>query len=347
MIRFSNPSPGRRATRALPTAAALFAFAAAPAVHAQVTESFIGLNNENALFRFSASTTSGPSTATIATTNLAGNTITTTTSVTGFVTGSEILASIDFRPSNSLLYGLTRDDSGIVRLYTINTTSGAALLVSTLVASTGGTNATATPFANAVYTIDFNPQADALRIVNTSGGNYRISSANLANGSGTTFTDMALSQTGIQGIAYTNNFAGATSTQLFDTQASGSTLYEQTPPNSGLLVAQPGNTGFSRIGETDVSGITGFGYFAGTNGVNSADQNAFYRFNNISASAATTQVGTFNRFSLGAVFGFAAPVGPAATAAPEPGSLSLLGMGLISGLGTLGIARKRRKKAIV
>ena len=35
---------------------------------------------------------------------------------------------------------------------------------------------------------------------------------------------------------------------------------------------------------------------------------------------------------------------PAATGAPEPGSLSLLGMGLVSGLGTLGIVRRKRRQ---
>ena len=40
-------------------------------------------------------------------------------------------------------------------------------------------------------------------------------------------------------------------------------------------------------------------------------------------------------------------VTPAASAAPEPGTLSLVGMGLVSGIGTLGIARKRRKNAAV
>ena len=38
--------------------------------------------------------------------------------------------------------------------------------------------------------------------------------------------------------------------------------------------------------------------------------------------------------------------GPAA-AAPEPGTVSLIGIGLVSGMGTLGVARKRRKNAAV
>lgn len=103
----------------------------APAVRAQgITESFIGLTNGNQLFRFSASTTAAGS-AVIPTTNLAGNAGVTT--VTGFVGGTQFLQSIDFRPSNGLLYGLTSSfgvgDNGL-RLYTINTATGAASLVS-------------------------------------------------------------------------------------------------------------------------------------------------------------------------------------------------------------------------
>ncbi|WP_309720560.1 DUF4394 domain-containing protein [Armatimonas sp.] len=306
--------------------------ALAPAAHAQVTESFIGINlngqsNGNQLFRFSASTTAGPSNASIPFTNLAGGAGLTTT-ITN-MTGN--LESIDFRPSNGLLYGLT-NASGTLRLYTIDTTTGAASLVSQLVASTGGANPSATPFADSAYTIDFNPQADALRIVNAAGANYRISSTNLGNGSGTTFTDTALSQNNIRGIAYTNNVAGATSTRLFDTQSNGSTLFEQTPPNAGTLVAQSSSTGFSLFGDADVSGITDFGYFAGSN---FGGLNAFYRFNDINTDATTTQVGTFSGLQF--VTGLAAPIG-SASAAPEPGTLALLALG-----GTLVILKRRRK----
>lgn len=174
-----------------------------------------------------------------------------------------------------------------------------------------------------------------MRIINTERGNYRISSANLNNGLGVTFTDTALATNTLRGIAYTNNFAGATATRLFDTQSFGQTLFEQTPPNTGTLVAQSGSTGFGRIGEADVSGITGFGYYAGTD---TDGTNDFFRFNDINTSATTTRVGTFS--GVGSVIGFAAPVGLAVTAAPEPGSVALLGVGFAGMMGMIA-CRKR------
>lgn len=298
---------------------------------AKAQENLIGLNFTNQLFRFSSNT---PGTVTSL-----GGAPASLTNITGLAAG-DFIKSIDFRPQTGLLYGLsqTNDTTNIFRLYTIDITTGAASLQSTLtpVAAPAGQGGSATPvpFSNgAIYTIDFNPVANALRVVNSQGGNYRIGAANLTTG--TTFSDMMLSQTGIAGVAYTNNFAGGTSTQLFDVQTEStgnSTLFLQNPPNAGTLVSQ-GSTGFDfASGDLDISGVTGLGYYGDFT-------NRFYRFDNITGSPTANFVGSFA--GVGNVIGIAAPVGTAITAAPEPGTIALLGLGMVGGMGIL---RRRRSK---
>ena len=328
MQHLSRRAPG--ATLAL--SALALAILSASAAHAQVIESFIGLNTSNQLFRFTAPSSGAASSSPIATTNLAGGAG--LTSITG-VTGT--IQSIDFRPSNGLLYGLSSDGaaSPTLRLYTLNTATGAASLVSTLTASANGANNAAIAFTNSAYTIDFNPQADALRIVNTDNGNYRISSANF--GTGTTFTDSPLvqvNQNPIRGIAYTNNFSGALSTQLYDTSQSNASVFLQSPPNSGSLTPI-GSSGFTPSGgDLDTSGVTGASYFAG---FGDGGGSFLYRFDNITASTTATALGSFA--NVGTVNGLAAPIGTAV--APEPGTFALVSFALLP---ALGIARRRRAK---
>ncbi|MES2462238.1 MAG: PEP-CTERM sorting domain-containing protein, partial [Armatimonadota bacterium] len=64
--------------------------------------------------------------------------------------------------------------------------------------------------------------------------------------------------------------------------------------------------------------------------------NTFYQIN--LANGTATTVGNFNT-GIGTVRGIAAQVG---TAAPEPGSLALVGVGLLGMVG--GFARRRRQK---
>lgn len=183
----------------------------------------------------------------------------TATNVTGLPSGERLL-SIDFRPSNGRLYGLT--SAG--KIFTINPDTGAATLGSTLSVATEIVNGLA---AGKNYAIDFNPAADALRIVSSGDGdnlskNYRVAGANLES-SGTTATDTNLTLAGmgtgfgIAQIAYANSFANPapTTTRMFDIDADNNRLLQQVPPNDGTLtVIGATGTAFNAYGGFDISG---------------------------------------------------------------------------------------------
>lgn len=182
----------------------------------------------------------------------------TATAVTGLPAGERLL-SIDFRPSNGRLYGL----SSAGKIFTINPETGAATLGSTLSVATEIVNGLA---AGKSYAIDFNPAADALRVVSSNNGdnvsrNYRIPGANLES-TGTTLTDTDLTLAGvatgfsISQVAYTNSFSPTpTGTRLFDIDSANNRLLQQTNANGGTL-AEIGATGtaFNAYGGFDISG---------------------------------------------------------------------------------------------
>ena len=186
----------------------------------------------------------------------------TASNVTGIPTGERLL-SIDFRPSNSTVYGL----SSAGKIFTINTDTGAATLAVTLNVANNIVNGIAD---GKRYQIDFNPQVDALRIVSsvgsgTQGENYRIVGANLVTGSAnagvvaTTPPDLPLSAGfSVVNIAYTNSFANPApaATRLFDIDGANNRLALQNPPNDGTLTAVGTNLGpaFVSYGGFEISG---------------------------------------------------------------------------------------------
>uniref|UniRef100_UPI00351224F4 DUF4394 domain-containing protein n=1 Tax=Limnobacter sp. TaxID=2003368 RepID=UPI00351224F4 len=200
----------------------------------------------------------------------------TASTITGLPSGERLL-SIDFRPSNGRLYGL----SNAGKIFTINPDTGAATLGSTLSVATEIVNGVA---AGKNYAIDFNPVADALRIVSSGDGdnvskNYRVPGANLeSTGATTTDTDLTLSGSGtgfgIAQIAYTNSFANPqpTSTRMFNIDADNNRLLQQNPPNNGTqtVIGSTGQT-FNDYGGFDVSGgDNGMRLIAGRSGTTGA-----------------------------------------------------------------------------
>lgn len=160
---------------------------------------------------------------------------------TGLQTGESLLG-LDFRPANGQLYAL--GSTGTV--YTINASSGAA------------TTLYVVPISGTSFGFDFNPAADRIRIISNTGQNLRIVPAD-----GTVTTDGSINPVGlsVSAAAYSNNFAGTTSTMLFDIDANADKLYLQSPPNSGTLT-EIGNLGINVDASNgfDIGGNSGIAY---------------------------------------------------------------------------------------
>ena len=152
--------------------------------------------------------------------------------ITGLAMGERLLA-IDFRPATGQLYGV----STASKLYTINLTTSVATAV----------GAGFTPMINGAQVgFDFNPTVDRIRLVTSAGQNLRL---NPVTGL-VAAVDANINPSGamITAVAYTNSFAGATSTTLYDIDVATNQLYIQNPPNAGTLVAV-GSLGIQAIGE--------------------------------------------------------------------------------------------------
>ncbi|RYD54034.1 MAG: DUF4394 domain-containing protein, partial [Verrucomicrobiaceae bacterium] len=110
------------------------------------------------------------------------------------------------------------------------------------------------------FGVDFNPSADRLRVVTSTGLNLRINVD-----TGRVLTDGVLNNGGpdplpfeLAGSAYTNSFAGNTGTALYNIDVSSDRLVVQNPPNNGTITTI--GTG---LGIGDVTGVGGFEIYAG------------------------------------------------------------------------------------
>ncbi|MCR4513935.1 DUF4394 domain-containing protein [Aeromicrobium sp. 50.2.37] len=142
--------------------------------------------------------------------------------ISGLQEGDSKIVGIDQRPANKLIYGLG-DGGG---LYALNRFTAKATKVGDLKIELEGES----------FGVDFNPAADALRIVSNTGQNLRHPMSTQA-----TVADKDLALSGndfvVTGAAYTNNDDSAdTSTQLFDIENAQDQLVLQVPPNDGVLV---------------------------------------------------------------------------------------------------------------
>ena len=195
----------------------LFALTAAGALSvpgaASAAEAFYGVTQDNRLVTFQSDNV----------TNVAP-----THAITGLPGGEKIIG-LDVRPLNGQLYAL----GATSRLYVINPRTGAARQVG------------ATPFipalAGASFGFDFNPTVDRIRVTSDAEQNLRLNpddgtvtgvDTNLAYAPG---DPGAGTNPNVGGSAYTNSFAGATSTTLFDIDNARHALVIQNPPNEGTL----------------------------------------------------------------------------------------------------------------
>ena len=173
--------------------------------------------------------------------------------MSGLPAGASLIG-IDVRPLDGKLYTVAKVGT-TGRLYTLAPETGRATFVATLVAA-GAT----TPIAlqGTQFGFDFNPAADALRIVSDAGQNLRaLPSSRAAGPVGTTFTDGPLNDAGttaagITAAAYTNNDNDAsTGTTLYDIDSRLDGLAIQNPPNAGTLV---------RVGDLGVDTTSAAGF---------------------------------------------------------------------------------------
>lgn len=146
--------------------------------------------------------------------------------VSGLDAADTRLVGIDFRVQDGLLYGVGSAGG----IYTLDLGSGVASKVSQLTVALSGTQ----------FGVDFNPAANALRIVSDAGQNLRHPFATPEPR--TTFADLALNYTagttatGIVAAAYTNNDLDLnTGTSLFDVDATLAQVVAQLPANNGSL----------------------------------------------------------------------------------------------------------------
>jgi hypothetical protein len=270
---------------------------------------------------------------------------------------TERVVGIDFRPVDGVLFALTTDgtgesnsQTGTGRLYTVDKTTAVATLVNTLTVQLSG----------AFYDIGFNPVANELRVVSSSGQNLRVGTG----GTGTTTADAALAYASgdtnagasprVAGVDYTP--ASGSATTLYDVDygvdalsvqgaVGGGTAGTAASPNSGVLTTV-GATGLG-VNVTNLLGVDyevdGTGYASaqtvdpGSGGVSSGT--TLFTINN--ATGKLTPIGAVAGDLLDSIaIDTAAGTPPAAL--PEFGVAALGPVAAMGAAGGVLVFRRRR-----
>lgn len=161
------------------------------------------------------------------------------TGITGLAAGENIVG-IDYRPSTQLLYGV----SDLANVYTINAATGEAGLVGNAGTLSGDS-----------FDVDFNPFADAIRVVSNTDQSLRLN----PDSGGLAGTDTSLAYAAgdtnagddpvVVSAAYSSNYSGTAFTTLYAVDSNqdtlvtvGSTSSAPLSPNGGQLLTV-GNLG--------------------------------------------------------------------------------------------------------
>lgn len=149
--------------------------------------------------------------------------------VTGSVKldGGASLVGIDVRPKDGKVYGLAPDGT----IVTVDAATGKWQKVSQLSEKLP---------AGATISVDFNPVADRMRIVTSTGVSLRV---NVEDGKAAVDGSLKYADADamkgkspmVTAIAYSNSFAGTKETAMYDIDAAAGVLVKQAPPNDGIL----------------------------------------------------------------------------------------------------------------
>ena len=145
--------------------------------------------------------------------------------ISGLRGSDTALIGIDFRVQDGALYGVGNGGG----IYTINTETAEVTMVQQLTIALAGSS----------FGVDFNPAANALRIISDMGQNLRQPFTGAMTG--VTQNDTMLNLNGVLAMgvtaaAYTNNDLDAgTATTLFDIDSVRNQVVVQSPANSGAL----------------------------------------------------------------------------------------------------------------
>ena len=149
--------------------------------------------------------------------------------VTGSVPldGGASLIGMDVRPSDGKLYGVTAAGA----IVTVDPMTGKWEKKSDISEKLP---------AGAMFSVDFNPVADRMRLMSSTGMSLRI---NVDDGKATVdgahkYAEADKSKGATSKVtagAYTNSFAGTKETALFNIDAANGNLVKQAPPNDGIL----------------------------------------------------------------------------------------------------------------
>jgi hypothetical protein len=182
------------------------------------------------------------------------------------------------------MYGLTN----IGNLYSVNSSIADANKLGSLNADPTDTSAPFSTLSGSAFDVDFDPTGNVpMRIVSDAGQNLHVSQLTPP----TVVTDPTLSTSSamaVVGAAYTNSYAGATSTTLYAIDGANSRLMIESPHDSGNLTP---------VGPLGVTGtLAGFDIGGGNNGIALAAMQlsgeSFTRLYRIDlATGAATQVG--------------------------------------------------------
>jgi hypothetical protein len=241
--------------------------------------------------------------------------------VTGLVAG-EVLAGIDFRPQNGLLYGLgVNAAANTASLYNITLRTGFAAVVGSAsgiaLVDAGSLPIDLPDPGTQSYGFDFNPLADRVRITTATGLNFRVdpSSGAPVDGNGIAAgvqPDANINGSGVTGVAataYTNNQPNTVAVTQYTLDDASNALYIQNPPNNGTQTL--GQTVFFNGSPLDFTAINGFDI---PTGVNTGASNTAVAAGSAYAALGVAGVNGLYRINLpDAVASFAGPIDTGAT----------------------------------